>query len=93
MKSPLIIIIELLAGLLNNAVSSIVLIVEKLAELVGSLLFISSLGIFGVIIAVVIGAVVFIFVSKVFFKTWKSVFGFVIAFAAVIFVLLLISMI
>jgi len=92
MKSPLIIIIELFAGVISSAISTILFIIGKLGELAVSLVFVSSLGIFGLFIAIIIGAIVFFFFAKIIFKTGKSLFAFIIALVAVLLVLLLISM-
>lgn len=91
MKSPLVIIIELLTGLITNTVNTIGFVVEKLLELFGSLLFISTFGVPGVIIAVAIGAVVFIFASTVIFKTGSSLVSFGIAIVVVFVVLFLLQ--
>ena len=93
MKSPLIILIELLAGVISNTFSTIIFIFKKLGELMVSLFYVSSLGIFGIILAVVIGGVVFYFFSRVIFKTSKSLLPLALAFIAIILVLVLLSLI
>lgn len=91
-KSPLIIIVELLTGLISSLISTFLFVVGKLVELFYSLMFLSSLGVFGFLIAIAIGAGVFVFFAKFVFKNWKSVMGFGIALGVVFLVLFLLQL-
>jgi len=93
MKSPIVIILELLAGLITNAITTIGFVILKLGELMVSLLFLSTFGIFGFLIAILIGVVVFFFLAKVIFKTSGSLISLIIAAAVVFLVLILLSMV
>lgn len=92
-KSPLVIIVELLTGLISSGIDTFLFVVGKLFELFHSLIFLSSLGISGFVIAIVIGAGVFVFFAKFVFKNWKSVMGLGIALGAVILVLALLQLV
>lgn len=93
MKSPLIILQEMFVGLIMGVVNTVAFVLGKLWELLHSLIFLSSLGIFGFIIALIIGIGVFIFFAKFVFNNWKSALGFGIALGAVLLVLFLLSLI
>jgi hypothetical protein len=92
MKSPIVILIELTVGLIRSALDTISFIFSKLQELAVSLIFISSFGPAGFVIALIIGGVVFVVISKFVLKTYKSIAGFGIALAAMLLVLLFFSM-
>lgn len=92
MKSPLIIIIELLAGIVKSIVDTIGFVSFKLAELFVSLVVFSTLGIVGIVIAAVIGVCVFFFVTKFLLKTSGTLIRVGIALIVVLAVLILISM-
>lgn len=91
MKSPLVIIFELLSGLISNSIETMGFVAGKLVELFFSLMFVSSLGVFGFLTAVAIGAAVFVFVSKTVFKEWGSVVSLCIAALAVVIVLAILN--
>lgn len=93
MDSPLIIISELLLGIITNTFSTIYFVFTKLYELAMSLFFFSTLGIFGFLIAIAIGAVVFYTLSRFVLKNTRSLVSFGIAFAIVIAVTVALSMI
>ena len=93
MKSPLLILIELVVGIIQASVQTIAFVLTKLQELVLSLIFISSFGIAGFLIALLIGVGVFFFISKFVFKTSKSILGFAIALVAMLGVLLFFSVV
>ena len=91
MKSPLVIILELFAGLIKSTVDTVFFVFGKLGELLVSLLYISTFGIFGFLIAILIGSLVFVFAAKLVFKSWKSLSAFSIALITVFIVLILLQ--
>lgn len=93
MKSPLIIIAELLTGLIGTIGRTLSFVIRKLGELALSLLFFSTLGPFGVILAIAIGAIVFLLVTKFIFKTSRTLLAFAIALVAVVAILALLWLI
>lgn len=93
MKSPLIIIVELLTGLITGIFQTMAFVLGKFGELVMSLLFLSALGPYGFLLAIGIGAIVFLLVTKFIFKTTGSLLGFGIALAAIVAVLFLLQLI
>lgn len=93
MDSPLIIIAELLVGIIANIVDTTVFVFTKLYELAMSLFFFSTLGIFGFLIAIAIGAVVFYTLSKFVLKNARSLVSFAISLAVVIAITVALSMI
>jgi len=93
MRSPLIIIAELLAGLIGTIGQTLSFVIGKLGELLMSLLFFSTLGPLGLILAIVIGIIVFFLVTKFIFKSSSTLLGFGIALAVVIAILALLWLI
>lgn len=93
MKSPLIIIVELLIGLATSVFQTISFVVGKFGELMMSLLFLSALGPYGFLLALVIGAIVFLLVTKFIFKTAGILLGLGIALAAMFAVLFLLRLV
>lgn len=93
MKSPLIIIVELLTGVATGIFQTIAFVVGKFGELMMSLLFLSALGPYGFLLALVIGAIVFLLVTKFIFKTAGSLLGLGIALAAMFAVLFLLRLV
>lgn len=93
MKSPLIIVVELLYGIVNGILQTILFIFRKFGELLHSLLFFSTLGVFGVVLAIAIGVMVFLLVAKFIFKSSKTLLAIGIALIVVIAVLALLWMI
>jgi hypothetical protein len=91
-KSPLLILIEMLEGLINNIVSSFQLIFYKMLELFVTLDVISGLSPVGFVIASVIGSVVFFLIIKFIFGTSKEFF-YVSLFYFLLLILLSISLI
>ncbi|MFH0929535.1 MAG: hypothetical protein V1818_04260 [Candidatus Aenigmatarchaeota archaeon] len=90
-RSPLVILFELLASLILNIIESFVTIYTKLIELFVTLGFISGLSPLGFIVALFVGSLVVYFVIKfVFGSSRMLVFIFLFYFA--ILVLLSISM-
>jgi len=87
MEGPLLIIAQLLSGLINGIIGTIVFVLSKFVELITVLMFDSSLGIYGFIIAVVVGAVTFLLVTKFVFQSTRTLIALGIAFVAVIAVL------
>jgi hypothetical protein len=71
-RSPIIILIELLEGLIENFVSSFQLIFYKMLELFISLDVISGLSPVGFVISVMIGSAVVFLVLKFVFGTSKE---------------------
>jgi hypothetical protein len=67
-RSPIVILIELMEGLIGNFVSSFQLVFDKMFELFATLDMISGLSPLGFVVAVGVGSVVF-------FLTLKFVFG------------------
>lgn len=93
MDSPLIIIAELLWGVISGTWNTVVFILEKLYELALSLLFFSTLGIFGFLVAIVIGVVVFVLITKFILKNSSTLLSVGLSFAVVIGVLVALSLI
>ena len=93
MKSPLILIAELLYGIISGVLQTIIFVIEKLGELVLSLMFFSTLGIFGFILAIAIGAIVFILMTKFIFKSSRTLLAIGIALVIVVAVLALLWLI
>ncbi|MBN2252180.1 MAG: hypothetical protein JW701_00680 [Kosmotogaceae bacterium] len=87
------ILIELVVGLIQSSIQTISFVVGKLYELAVSLIFISSFGVAGFVIAFLIGAGVFFFISRFILKTSKSILGFAIALVVMLGVLLFFSMV
>jgi hypothetical protein len=71
-RSPIIIIIELLAGLIANILQSFALIYTKLVELFVTLGYISGFGPVGFAIALIIGSTVIFFILKFMFGSSKT---------------------
>ncbi len=71
-RSPFIILLEMLEGLIANFVSSFQLIFLKMLELFISLSVMSGLGALGFVIAAVIGSVVGFLVIKFVFGSSKE---------------------
>ncbi len=91
-KSPLVIIAELIVGMINGIITTIKFVLTKFLELMITLVFYSTFGIYGFLIAVFIGAGVFILVTKFIFKSSKTLISLGIAFIAVIAVLAFFAM-
>lgn len=91
-KSPVLILIEMLEGLIQNIVSSFQLIFYKMLELFVALDMISGLSPLGFIVALTVGSVVFFFILKLIFGTSKEFF-YVSLFYFVLLILLSISLI
>lgn len=72
MKSPLMILIELIVGLISRIFESINFTLMKMVELFISLSFIANLNTFGLIMAVLFGSIIFYFVLKYLFGTSKT---------------------
>ncbi len=87
MKSPLLIVAELISGLIMGLIDSVIFVLSKFIELIISLLSISVLSTTGFVVAVLAGAGVFIFLTGFVFKSAKTLISLVIAFIAVIAVL------
>ena len=73
-RSPLLILLELLEGLILNIVSSFVLVYEKMLELFITLAFISGLNPIGFVVALFIGSIIFYFILKFIFGSSKVLF-------------------
>lgn len=71
-RSPIIIIIELLAGLIANIVQSFAFIYTKLLELFITLGYISGLSPIGFAVALIVGSTVIFFVLKFMFGSSKT---------------------
>lgn len=93
MRSPLVIIVELLFGVLNGIYQTIVFVVGKLGELMFSLLFLSTFGIFGFFLALAIGTIVFLLLARFIFKNSRNLLVFGIALLVAVAVLVLLWMI
>jgi hypothetical protein len=74
-------------------VNTLAFVLGKLWELFHSLVFLSSFGVFGLVIAVVIGIGVFIFFAKYVFDNWKSALGIGLGLGTVLLVLFLLSLV
>jgi len=72
MKSPLIILIELILGLITRASETIGFLFFKVLEFLASLSTFTIFGVSGLLIALVIGTIVVFFAIKFFFKSSKS---------------------
>jgi hypothetical protein len=73
-RSPILILIEMLEGLINNIVSSFQLIFYKMLELFVTLNAISGLSPLGFVVAATIGSVVFFLILKFMFGASKEFF-------------------
>ncbi len=73
-KSPIIIIIEIILGLLATTLQTILFLMGKLAELFVSLAYLAAVNPLGFILATFIGAVCLYFILKVIFKQSKFLF-------------------
>jgi hypothetical protein len=71
-RSPILIIIELLVGLIANIVQSFLFIYTKLVELFVTLGYISGFGPLGFALALVIGSTVVFFILKFVFGSSKT---------------------
>lgn len=87
MEGPLLIVAQLISGLINGILGTIFFVLSKFVELMMALMFDSSFGAYGFIVAVVVGAVVFLFVTKFVFQSTRTLIALGIAFIAVIAVL------
>ncbi|MBN2203013.1 MAG: hypothetical protein JW700_02420 [Candidatus Aenigmarchaeota archaeon] len=84
-RSPLVIIIELLGSLIVNTIESFVTIYVKLLELFVTLGYISGLSPLGFILALFIGSLVIYFIIKYVFGSSKTlVFVFLFYFALLV---------
>lgn len=84
-KSPIIILLELLIGTVAHTIQYLIWIFSKLIELFQSL-FVSAAGSFiGLVIAIVIGLIVIFLVKKTIFGSIKIV----IFFALILFIILI----
>ena len=70
-KSPIIIILELLAGLIANIAQSFTFIYTKLVELFITLGYISGLSPIGFVLALAVGSTVVFFILKFVFGSSK----------------------
>ena len=73
-RSPLLILLELLEGLILNIASSFSLVHQKILELFITLGFISGLNPIGFVVAVFFGSIVFYFILKFMFGSSKTLF-------------------
>jgi hypothetical protein len=87
-KSPLIILIELIVGLIASALSTIMFILSKLAEFFYSLTYATGFGIFGAILIAGVGSIILSIVVKMAFGAGKDV---IILIALVFFVLIILA--
>ncbi len=71
-ESPIIILIEMLGGLIENFIGSFRIVYIKLTELFISLVIISGINPIGFIIAVVFGSLVLFFILKFVFGSSKT---------------------
>ena len=74
LRSPLLILLELLKGLILNIVSSFVLVYEKMLELFITLAIISGLSPIGFVVALFFGSIIFYFILKFIFGSSKVLF-------------------
>ena len=91
-RSPFIILLEMLGGLIENFVSSFQLIFNKMLELFVSLSIISGLGPLGFVASATIGSVIFFLVIKLVFGTSKELF-YISLFYFLLFILFSISLV
>jgi len=73
MQSPLVILIELIFGLIKNIIWSIVFAFSKIFELFTSLAYLGRTGVFGMLIAFIIGSSVLLLILKFIFGASKTV--------------------
>jgi len=90
-ESPLIIIIELIIGLIKQAIDTITFTISKFIELFISLAYVASTNILGFIIATVIGSIVLYFVLKVVGGSSKQIILLFLAFFVIIIIVVLIA--
>ncbi len=87
MKSPIVIIAELVAGLISSIISTMIFVITKFLELISSLMMYSSSNLQSFAIAAFLGAVVFILITKFIFKSSKTLLSLGIALIAIVAVL------
>jgi len=87
MKSPLLIIAELITGLITGLIATMKFVILKFIELITSLTMYSSSNIQSFAISVALGAVVFVMVTKFIFKSSKTLISLGISLIAVIVIL------
>ena len=71
-RSPIVIIIELLVGLIANIAQSFSFIYTKLVELFATLGYMSGFGPLGFAVALIIGSTVIFFILKFIFGSSKT---------------------
>jgi len=71
MKSPFIVLIELIVGLISRVSESLAFVFSKVIEFFTSIQFVSGIG--GIIIVAIIGVIVVLFALKFFFKASKTI--------------------
>ena len=91
-RSPLVIIIELLGGLIANFLQSFAFIYVKLVELFVNLGYISGLSPIGFLIALFIGSLVVYFILKFIFGSSRVLF-FIFLFYFALLILISISLV
>ena len=91
-ESPLIILIELFVGIIKNTLDTLGFVGVKLVELFASLLLLSKFGIFGILIAAVIGVSVFFFLTKFILKSSGTLVRIGLALIVVLGILILLSL-
>jgi len=89
-KTPLDIIIEIALLLILSSVNTLLALFKLLAELFASLMWTSTMGIVGFIVAIIVGGLFIVFLWKYLFKTTVSIVKLIIVYAAFIFVLILV---
>lgn len=87
-KSPILIVFELIKGLIENIQSSFYFIAVKLSELFVSLRFIANYSPIGFFIAIIFGSVVIFFLLKYTFGSSKALTILFIFYILIMFLLL-----
>jgi len=90
MKSPLVILLELLVGLIASAVNTIIFIFTKLVELSVSLGFLAGSSLLGMIIAAAAVFAVLLFVLRFIFSASKQII-ILVAITALVLILIFVS--
>ena len=84
MKSPLIVLIEMVSGLISRIFESSSFIILKIFELLSSLMFITRYGILGVILVLMVVFLVIFLALKFLFKSSRTLLILLIVFIILI---------
>jgi len=89
-RTPLDIILEIALMLIVSSVNTLLALFKLLGELFASLMWTSTLGIAGFILAIIIGGLFVVFLWKYLFKTSVSLLKLILIYGVFVFVLILV---